>query len=59
MPESKNRTHDDLPTVDAALRTVMKVGFFRAFEGAKTELAVTIPSTGKPRRFPSLYRQEQ
>lgn len=47
MTEPKNHAHDDLPTVGADLRITMKVGFFQAFAGAKTELAVTIPSTGE------------
>lgn len=48
MTEPKNRTHDDAqPITGPDLHISMEVDFFQAFEGAKTELAITIPFTGE------------
>lgn len=48
MTEPKKRAHDDVqPATGPDLHISMEVDFFQAFEGGKTELTITIPSTGE------------
>lgn len=48
MTESESKSHNnDQPTIGDDLYATIEVGFFQAFEGATTDLNITLPSTGE------------